>query len=729
MSKHGKLIIISTRLPVSVSKDNGVIHIFPSSGGLVTGMSSVSESRDSVWVGWPGIASDKLTKQDKQYITDELAKHKCSPVFLTQEQLDNYYSGYSNATLWPLFHYFVSRTVHRDRYWHAYKEVNELFLKETKQFITADSQIWVHDYQLMLLPGLLREKYPRSSIGFFLHTPFPSFEIFRLIPERESLLKGLLGADLVGFHTYDYASHFLSSVHRTLGLEKSLREIKYGDRVVRVDAFPIGIDYDKYAIAPRRNQVKQLLRAFNLIKEKTKLIVSVDRSDYTKGIPARLDAYEEFLNKNPNYVEKVVMVVLAVPTRSDVKEYQDLRLDIEQKVSRINGTFSTIDWTPIVYRYQSLPFEELSALYAMADVMLVTPLRDGMNLVAKEYVATHHNGGGVLVLSEMAGAASELTDAIQVNPYNQSMVSAAIKQALEMPMKEQKTRMRAMQKRISTYTVARWAEDFISQLTDSGNTNAHAKYADETMRKSIKKDYQEAKKRLILLDYDGTLQRFVSTPDASDARPTKQVRNVLKKLSKDPANNIVIVSGRPKRTIDAFFSGLGLGMIAEHGGWVLKIGRWVQSGSASKKWKKLVKPILEEYTTRTPGAEIEEKDFSFVWHYRNVLPDLAYVRSKELKADLNKLLKGSEIDVFQGQKILDIKPHSLHKGAQVAEMLGEDHWDFIMAIGDDYTDEDMFRVLPRRAFSFHVGDNHATDARFQLNTVDEVIEMLEDIVL
>lgn len=728
MSKNGKLIIVSTRLPVSIRKEDGIIKISPSSGGLATGMSSVSESRDSIWVGWPGIASEQLNKQEKIYITNELKKYKCYPVFLTQDQLDKYYSGYSNATLWPLFHYFVSRAVYDDSYWKAYETVNELFAKEVRQFITPTSQIWVHDYQLMLLPALLRQKHKNAQIGFFLHTPFPSFEVFRLIPERESLLKGILGADLIGFHTYDYASYFLSTLHRSLGLDRTLREVQYDNRIVRVDAFPIGIDYKKFAKAPRKGEAKQILKAFNLIKEKTKLIVSVDRSDYTKGIPARLEAYEQFLIENPKHIEKVTMVLLAVPTRGDVKEYQDLRATIEQKVSRINGSFSTIDWTPIVYRHQSLPFDELSALYAMADVMLVTPLRDGMNLVAKEYVATHHKGGGVLVLSEMAGAAGELTDALLVNPYNRSMVVEAIKTALEMPMREQKRRMRSMQRRISEYTIAKWAQDFMTQLGDSGNISPHAKYADEKTRDAIKKEYKEAKKRLILLDYDGTLQAFVSSPDAADARPTEQVKTILKKLSKDPLNNVVIVSGRPKKTVDSFFQGLGLGMIAEHGAWISKLGRWVKSGAESQQWKKIVKPVLQAYTTRTPGAEIEEKDFSFVWHYRNAFPDLAYVRSKELKAELSKLLKGTGVDVFQGQKILDIKPRSLHKGAQVAEMLGDDHWDFIMAIGDDYTDEDMFQVLPRRAFSFHVGDNHATDARYQLNTVKEVVAMLEHIV-
>ncbi|CAN5410702.1 bifunctional alpha,alpha-trehalose-phosphate synthase (UDP-forming)/trehalose-phosphatase [soil metagenome] len=728
MSKNGKLIIISTRLPVSVRKENGIIKISPSSGGLATGMTSVSESRDSIWVGWPGIASEQLSKQEKEYIIGELKKYKCHPVFLTQDQINKYYSGYSNATIWPLFHYFVGRTVYDDSYWQAYQTVNELFMRETRQFVTGDSQIWVHDYQLMLLPALLRQKYKHAQIGFFLHTPFPSFEVFRVLPERESLLKGMLGADLIGFHTYDYASHFLSSLHRSLGLDKSLREIQYDGRIIRVDAFPIGINYKKFAKAPKKGEAKQILKAFNLIKEKTKLIVSVDRADYTKGIPARLDAYEQFLTENPKYIEKTTLVLLTVPTRTDVKEYQDLRIMIEQKVSHINGVFSTIDWMPIVYRYQSLPFDELSALYAMADVMLVTPLRDGMNLVAKEYVASHHKAGGVLVLSEMAGAASELTDAVLVNPYNRSMVVEAIKTALQMPMSEQKKRMKAMQKRISEYTITRWAHDFITQLGDSGKITPHAKYADESMRETIRNEYKDAKKRLILLDYDGTLQTFVSSPDASHGRPTIQVKTMLKKLSKDPLNNVVIVSGRPKKTVDSFFKGLGLGMVAEHGAWISKLGRWVKSGSVSQQWKKTVKPVLEAYTTRTPGAEIEEKDFSLVWHFRNVSPDLAYVRSKELNADLSKLLKGTGIEAYQGQKIIDIKPRNMHKGSQVAELLGEEHWDFILAIGDDYTDEDMFRVLPRRAYSFHVGDNHATDARYQLNSVKEVIAMLERIV-
>lgn len=729
MAKHNKLIIVSTRLPVSITKVNGKLVITASTGGLATGMSTVSKSQDSIWIGWPGIASDDLSNNDKKFIIKELEKYKCYPVFLSQHQLDDYYSGYCNATLWPLFHYFLSKAVFKEEFWRAYVAVNHLFLKEVKKFVTNDSQIWVHDYQLMLLPASIRKKFPDTSIGFFLHTPFPSFEIFRLIPNREALLQGLLGADLIGFHTYDYVRHFLSSIHRTLGLESNLGTVLVNDRIVQADAFPIGIDYKKFAKAPRKLKVKKILHSFNLFSEKTKVILSVDRADYTKGIIARLEAFEQFLHDYPQYTGKVVMVVLAVPSRSDVKEYQELIAGIEQKVSQINGKFATVDWSPITYRYQSLPFEELSALYAMADVMLVTPLRDGMNLVAKEYVATRHKDKGVLILSELAGAASELSEAVQVNPYNQTMVADAIKKALEMPEKEQKERMKAMQRRVSEYTINRWAADFINQLSYSNQRESLVKSYDVAAGKQMLKEYRSASKRLILLDYDGTLKEFVSSPDASAAKPSRKVRSLLNKLSRDPSNTVIIVSGRHKNALDSFFRGMGLNLIAEHGAWIYEAGAWIKSGVIPKKWKQLVKPVLEEYTARTPGAMIEEKDFSFVWHYRMVSPDLAYVRSKELKADLSKILLDSEAEVFQGQKIIEIKPRYMHKGAQVTEVLNREHWDFIMAIGDDYTDEDMFKVLPERAYTFNVGAKHMTDARFQLTSVNDVLKLLHELTL
>lgn len=719
-----KLVIISTRLPVCVSKQDGILAFHQSPGGLATGVSSVSKDHDSVWIGWPGISSDLLTNKDKKDIIDELKKHDCHPVFLNDDEIENFYSGYCNATLWPLFHYFTDMAKHESKYWESYKHVNGLFSEETKKFITKDSNVWVHDYQLMLLPKLLREKQPDALIGFFLHTPFPSYEIFRVLPERREILEGLLGADLIGFHTYDYVRHFLSSLSHNIGIENNLGSVRHDKRVIKADAFPIGIDYEKYAKNPKKLRVKKLVKTLDIFETQTKIILAIDRADYSKGIPARLDAYELFLQQNPGYIGKVLMILLAVPSREDVGAYQSLRETIEQKVSRINGQYATVGWSPINYRYQSLPFNELTALYAMADVMLVTPLRDGMNLVAKEYVATHHNSSGVLILSEMAGAASELTEALQVNPNNAQMVANTLLSALQMPIKDQKDRMKAMQQRISTYTISTWATDFISQLD---NTQKHqdntAKYLNQKEVKQLYKDYKTAKNRLILLDYDGTLKSFVSSPSKSLSYPSLRVKKVIKGMTDDPKNRVIIVSGRPKSTLESFFQNKGLGLVAEHGGWVFEAGQWVKHSLISKKWKRPVKMILEKYGSRTPGALIEEKDFALVWHYRNVSPDLAFVRKEELKMDLQSQLNDSDIGVFEGNKIIEIKPKNMHKGAIVSELLSQNKWDFILSIGDDYTDEDMFRALPERAYTIKVGSGN-TEARYKLHSVEDVIHLL-----
>lgn len=728
MSLSQKMIIVSNRLPVSVSRADGKLHFSPSDGGLATGINSLDKSADSVWVGWPGIASDDLTASEEKHITNELKKYGCHPVFLTKNEVELYYSGYSNATLWPLFHYFATKAQHDEHYWESYKIVNKKFAKEARRFKSKDANYWVHDYQLMLVPKLLREQEKTAKIGFFLHTPFPSHELFRLLPNREELLEGLLGADLVGFHTYDYVRHFLSSVLRIVGYENSLGRITVNDRVVQTDAFPIGIDYNKFAKSPKKIIVKRILKSFDLFKEKTKVILAVDRADYSKGIVTRLEAFDLFLKKHPQYHGKVVLVLLAVPSREDVDAYQELREAIEQKVSRINGEYSTVDWAPINYRYQSLPFNELSALYALADVMLVTPLRDGMNLVAKEYVATHHKSSGVLILSEMAGVATELPEAVQVNPNNAEQVVTAIDTALNMDVSEQKRRMKKMQSRISEYTIKRWAKDFLEELQQIvQDQSVRPKLLVGKERKQLLKDVASSKKRLILLDYDGTLKSFEKSPHPELAKPSKRVKKIIKKLISDPKNTVIIVSGRQKSTLESFFDDKGLGIIAEHGGWIFNAGKWVKSSLTAKKWKKEVKPLLDQFASRTPGSEVEEKDFSLVWHYRRVSPDMAYVRKEELKNELQSVISSDRIGVFEGQKIIEIKPKRMHKGVLVSEMVSKEAWDFILAIGDDYTDEDMFEVLPETAHSIHVG-NKETYARHQLNDVSDVLTLLEEIL-
>jgi trehalose 6-phosphate synthase/phosphatase len=722
---QNKLIIASMRLPVSVSKLDGKLHYSQSTGGLATGVSTISRSRHSIWVGWPGISSSQLTAKDKSDIIKELQKHGCYPVFLGDKEVEEFYSGYCNATIWPLFHYFSGMAEYNSTYWKSYLRVNQQFLKTIANFSTNDSQIWVHDYQLMPLPGLIRNRFHKAQIGFFLHTPFPSYKIFRLIPERKEILEGLLGANLIGFHTYDYVRHFLSSAKRITGTDSHLGVIQTETHSVLADAFPIGIDYDKFHKSSRTRPVKSHIKSFDINRRKMKIILAVDRADYTKGIPARLDAFDQFLRQHPERHGNVIMVLLAAPSREDVEAYKDLRDEIEQKVSRINGEFSTVGWTPITYFHKSLPLTEVSALYAIADVMLVTPLRDGMNLVAKEYVAARRDQNGVLILSEMAGVASELTEAIQVNPNDTTQVAKAIEQALSMPAREEKQRMKAMQDRISSYTITKWAQDFITELErTSQKATPSSKQVGKHETKQLVRNYQQATSRLILLDYDGTLKQFVASPDKALARPSAKVKRVIRTLTDDPRNKVVIVSGRPKTTLESFFQNKGLGLVAEHGGWIFDAGSWVKSSITSPKWKKSLKPIMEQFTARTPGAVFEEKDFSLVWHYRQVSPDLAYVRKEELKMELRSLLDESDVEVFEGEKIVEVKPRTMHKGAIVTELVSREHWDFILCIGDDYTDEDMFRALPERAYTLHVGDDD-TDARYLMHNVDDVIALLK----
>ena len=696
-----KLIIISSRLPITVSKKNGVLEFVSSTGGLATAVTKVNKSRDSLWIGWPGIAAEELTAKEKQTVINELKKHKCHPVFLKESEIENYYSGYSNATLWPLFHYFADQTAYSGEYWEEYKSVNKIFYKETKKFVDENVKIWVHDYQLMLLPKLLRESHADANIGYFLHTPFPSFEIFRLLPEREAILKGLLGANLVGFHTYDYARHFLSSVVRILGHKNYFGTIEYENRQIKVDAFPISIDYERFMRGSSSRKVKSIVKNLDVYDKNYTVVLSVDRADYSKGIPARLDAFESFLNKYPEYKEKVKLVLIAVPSRGDVEAYQKLREDIEIKVSRINGEHATAGWVPINYRYQALPQDELIALYSASDVMLVTPHRDGMNLVAKEYVATHHNRDGVLVLSEMAGAASELPEAILVNPNDANNVADAIKKSLDMPVKEQKRRMKLMQKRVATYDINRWAKDYLKNLDESsGSRSNQTVFLSQKETNNILKEYKNAERRLILLDYDGTLKSFVASPDKALAKPTTKVKRLIKRMTDDEKNQVYIISGRPKNVMESFFENAGLGLVAEHGGWIFEAGTWI--------------------------SLFEEKDFSLVWHYRNVTPDLAFVRKHELMMELNGVLSDSDIGVFEGEKIIEVKPKQMHKGAIVTEILSSDQWDFILCVGDDYTDEDMFKVLPERAHTIHVGTND-TAARYSVKSVGEVVSLLNQL--
>ncbi|MGF7228729.1 MAG: bifunctional alpha,alpha-trehalose-phosphate synthase (UDP-forming)/trehalose-phosphatase [Candidatus Saccharibacteria bacterium] len=725
-------VVVSNRLPVSVTKEHGELVFTPSSGGLATAMSSLdsqgSHTQNRLWIGWPGIASDDLTPHEKTVITRTLRAHNCVPVFLSRDQIKNFYEGYANDTLWPLFHYFQSVAQFGTEYWSAYQSVNKLYAKAVARVASPTATIWVHDYHLMLLPRLIRHDIPGSAICFFLHIPFPSYEIFRLLPERQDILEGLLGADLIGFHTYDYARYFMSSVLRTLGHENHNGEIPLDDHVVHVDAFPIGIDYQKFTLALNSPAVQSEVTMLREHYKDQQIILSVDRLDYSKGIAQRLRAFEDFLQQNPKYHKKVSLIIIAVPSRTEVQAYKDLRDAIEQAVSRINGNYATVDWTPISYQFKNLPFEQIVALFSAADVALVTPMRDGMNLVAKEYVASKQHTPGVLILSELTGAADELQEAISVSPNDSKALVRAIKTALTMPKREQEKRMQSMQQRISQYTLQRWANDMIEQLNYSKQLQAglSSKALSPDDRAKIIAAAKRATHRMIFLDYDGTLMPFVDSPEAALSKPTARVTRLLTGLATLPNTELCIVSGRSREALQSWFKKLPITLVAEHGAWIRQNGEWAQGLFSFQEYKKTLLPILEHFAERTPGAIIEEKNFALVWHYRNVSPELAYARNASLRHELGLVLGDTDIGVFAGTKILEIKPRDIQKGAIVGELLAERNPDFILCAGDDYTDEDMFTAVPESAVTIKIGHKE-TAAQFQAASIEELRSLLETI--
>ncbi|KPK90825.1 trehalose-6-phosphate synthase [bacterium SM23_31] len=724
-----RLLIVSNRLPVSAVKRGETLRIQPSAGGLATGMSSLlKKSYKGVWIGWPGIAVEKITVREKNEIKKYLDENNFYPVFLSQSYIEDYYSGFCNKTIWPLFHYFSENTIYDKNLWNIYNRVNKYFCDIIMKVVQPGDIVWIHDYHLMLLPQMLRKRCPNITIGFFLHIPFPSFEVFRLLPWRKNILEGLLGAELIGFHTYDYVRHFLDSVRNRLGYEHSLGQIIVGSRIVKVDTFPMGIDYDRFAHAVNDPDVKKEIEKNCKKLGDRKIILSIDRLDYTKGILQRLHSFDLFLNNHPEYREKVTLILVAVPSRTKVEQYRQLKRELDELISRINGKHGAIGWIPVCYLYCLLPFHSLTALYSISDVALITPIRDGMNLIAKEYIATKNDGKGVLILSEMAGAAQELCEAIIVNPNNIERIAESIHQALTMPVEDQIERNRTMQRRLQRYNVEKWAEDFIKTLYSVKKLEHEllAQKLNSQIREEIISNYCESKHRLILLDYDGTLTPFALKPE--HAKPDKGILSLLQKLSRDSCNELVIISGRDKDTLEKWFGNLNISLSAEHGVWnKKKMGVWELSEPITNYWKDVIRLILELYMDRTPGSFIEEKSYSLAWHFRKSDPELASVRARELKESILHLTTNIGLSVLEGNKVIEIKNAGIHKGLAVLKRISHGKFDFILAAGDDWTDEDIFKVLPEHAYSIKVGLT-PSKAKFKVDSVKETRELLKEML-
>lgn len=730
-----RLVVVSNRLPFTVTFNGGLPQFSISSGGLSTGLASYLQQSsegaanrpDYFWLGWPGASIPP--EQETAVRARAEQQFKCCPVFLPEESMERFYHGFCNKTLWPLFHYFPTLAQYDEGFWQEYRNVNRIFGEAVVNALKPDDMVWVHDYHLMLLPKIIREKFPDMPIGFFLHIPFPSWEIFRLLPRawREEIMEGLLGSSLIGFHTHDYTRDFLTSVLRTCGYEHQLGILTLRDRVVKVDTFPMGIDFERFAKAAQSAETEQRVGELRLKCLGQKVIFSVDRLDYTKGLINRLRGYDLFLKNNPQWHGKVTFIISVAPSRIAVESYQAMKLELEQTVGRITGAYGNVHWTPLIFQFRNLSFEEIVALYRLCDVALITPVRDGMNLVAKEFVASCSDQKGVLILSEMAGAAKEMGEAIIINPVHIEDFARALEQALTMPPEEQMHRNEILQERLRRYDVNRWADEFVQAMVSTQKTEAarRARLLTGKAFTALVQQYRAAARRSLLLDYDGTLVPFATEPKL--AQPDAELLELLTALGADGANEVVIISGRPRRDLEEWFGNLPVSLVAEHGVWLRRQGgEWRTLKTITIEWKERVRPILQLYVDRLPGALLEEKEFSLAWHYRRADPDQASQRAKELLDDLAGFTRNIDVQVFEGNKVIEVRNTGVNKGTAAMEWLTGNAPDFILGIGDDWTDEDLFRALPPWAFSVRVGLAN-TAARYYLTNHTAVRRMLREL--
>lgn len=724
--KNNRLITVSYRLPFTFETANGTTNVKNSAGGLVTAMKSLDFSgaaEKPVWVGCADF-SRRTWEKYKHLVNDDF---EYVPVFLERKVQQDFYNGFSNSVLWPLFHYFTTYVDYQENDFIAYQKANEVLSETIAQLLKPQDIVWVHDYHFMGLPKLIRDKKPDATIGFFLHIPFPSYELIRILPHKckEYLLTGLLGADLIGFHTTDYNIHFLQSVQINLGIQHKIWKINYQNRLIQSDAFPVGINYSLYHDAFDQPEVVEERSSLKNAYKNTKIIFSVDRLDYTKGVMQRLDALEAFFRKYPEWTERLTFILVVVPSRDEILKYGERKVMIEQTVGRINGKYGTLIWRPIVYRYGSVPFPQLLALYTACDVALITPIRDGMNLVAKEFVAARKDHQGVLILSEMTGASNELSTALHINPMDENEVADKMKLALEMEPEEQARRIAIMQRRLKEYDVKKWANSFVESLLTMRNTQQiePAPLLKPDVDFSLQDRYAQARSRLLLLDYDGTLVNYKSKPE--QAAPPIEVINVLGRLASRRENYVVIISGRDQQTLDEWLGFLPIDMVAEHGSYIKQQGLWRRDILDDGSWKQIVSPVLIDFVTRCPGSFIEEKSHSLAWHYRSAESETGFVRSRELINTLENLLP-YQLRVIDGNCVVEIKSTETDKGKVAKQLSLARPYDFVLAIGDDRTDEDMFSALTlENQYTVKVGPG-TTNAAYRLENVQEVLGLLKD---
>jgi trehalose 6-phosphate synthase/phosphatase len=724
--QSGRIILVSNRLPISIRVEHGELVVEHSSGGLATGLRDYHDDGDSVWVGWPG-ETWRLTIEQRETLRTRLTGMRIMPVDLTAGEVQRYYDGFSNGVLWPLLHYQLDRLPLTAEGWETYERVNQRFADAVVKQYRAGDLIWIHDYQLLLVPGLVRQRLPDAAIGFFLHVPFPSAEVFRLLPWRRQLLEGMLGASLIGFHTVSYVLHFLTSAANVLGCETRSGRVVFEGRSIRVGVFPMGIDAAAYEALGGRPETIAEAERLRRGAEGAALIVSIDRLDYTKGIPRRLLAFERLLERYPRLRGRVRLVQVAAPSRGATGQYREFRRTVDEMVGRINGRFASPGYDPIHYISQTLGRDRLVAFYRAASIALVTPLRDGMNLVAKEFVASRTDDDGVLILSEFAGAAAELTDAVLVNPYDLDSVASAIHDALEMPAAERSSRMAGLRVRVRSHDVYLWAREFVSALRqeasrrsrrDVPRANTPTEVADAVLA-----DPSEC--LAIILDYDGTLVGLRPSPD--EASPDSEILRILATLGIMPGVDLHVISGRRREDIDLWLGSLPIGLHAEHGLWSrdAREAKWARR-DVRPTWLEAAREAMAARVERVPGSFVEDKDASVAWHYRGVADDLGRRAAAALTRELEGVLAGTTSQILQGSKVVEVRDASTNKGLVVRALALASPDSRMLIVGDDLTDEDMFQAGLDGAVTVHVG-NGPTAARMRLDGPDQVRKLLVEL--
>ncbi|GAA5808871.1 hypothetical protein MFLAVUS_002270 [Mucor flavus] len=685
------------------------------------------------------VETNSLTLQEKLSLTHLLrSNYDMVPIFVDDKLSFGHYEGYSKQVLWPLMHYLMwPDTVDELAFWHDYVKVNEIYANEVIKNYEQGDIIWVHDYHLMLVPQIIRAALPNAPIGLFVHTPFPSSEIFRCLPHRKEVLDGILGANVVGFQTYNYARHFASNCTRILGFEYTPSGIIGNGILIQIGIYPIGIDVERTRYHCHRPGVAPKAKAIRERYAGKKIIVGRDKLDPVKGVLQKLEAFEIFLNDFPDWRQKVVLIQVTSP---GVLNSPELEKKASEIVSRINSKYGSLEFTPANFFNQHIDRDEYYALLQVADIGLVTPVIDGMNTSSFEYIVAQEEQHSPLILSEFTGTASSMGAAVIVNPWDFSEVARAIAECLSMTEEEKLMKYQQLHKFVTSHTASYWAKSLVKGLTNIPKNIWATTVPLDVSR--VKTEFSNSRKRAFFFDYDGTLAPICIDPEL--AKPSNEMLDILTKLAQDPHNIVWVISGRAQKYLDGWLGHIpNIGLSSEHGCFIRDPNSKVWANmidNVDMSWKDDVKEIFEYYTERTPGSFIEEKECSLTWHYRKADPKYGAFQAMEMQNHLEQNFVGKlPVECLTGKMTVEIRPSLVNKGVIIKRALTQNaDIDFILCAGDDKTDEDMFRILERIElggielikFTIIVGSpDRKTLANWKVDSSKDFVRILQQLYL